>query len=368
MYGLARLNSGEREIMGVPEPRRMPERIGIREAERVYDVIASLSETGVDVSRFWRHKLEDRRAIIAALQERTPAALESFRRRFGYSFEPPPARGFAAGIADALDRATELKMAVRAAAETKARQGTADAEHSSALLFLQNHRLLDGYLSDVEQLGVRSTMSTVRHWYYARWVETLARKADLHGQLRVLEIGAGAANLSVFLAQRGVVKTYTIVDLPEMLVQATLTCSLFFGLDAVGSDGPIRLVPPTNLHTIEDEVFDVALNFNSFMEMDRGQIDRYFRLIYGTLRPGGLFANVNRRQRALPQPDGSTWDNNPLLYPYRQSDWVMRWEEDVFQTETRAWPGKTPSLAVARASLTPRRRFFRRPVWLRPVQ
>jgi hypothetical protein len=95
----------------------------------------------------------------------------------------------------------------------------------------------------------------------------------------------------------------------------------------------------------------MALNFNSFMEMDEQARDRYISEIYRTLRHGGVFYNVNRRQAALPQPDGSTFDNNPLLYPYRTSDRILFWEEDPFQTATRSWFLFRPSLAVARAAV-----------------
>jgi hypothetical protein len=86
------------------------------------------------------------------------------------------------------------------------------------------------------------------------------------------------------------------------------------------------------------------------MEMDREQRDDYIDLVYRCTRPGGLFVNVNRRQRSLPLPDGSTWDNNPLLYPYHADDDVLVWEDDEFQTETRSSFMARPSLAVFRAA------------------
>jgi hypothetical protein len=98
--------------------------------------------------------------------------------------------------------------------------------------------------------------------------------------------------------------------------------------------------------------FDAAVNFNSFMEMDRDQRDRDFDLVYRPVRPRDLFYNINRRQAVLPLRDGPTWDNNPLLYPYRPDGRVLVWEEDRVQTVTRAKFGTAQSLAVVRAALS----------------
>ena len=103
-----------------------------------------------------------------------------------------------------------------------------------------------------------------------------------------------------------------------------------------------ELLPP--------DAFDLCLNLNSFMEMDRQTRDDYLSLIYRSGRPGALFYNVNRRQPALPLRDGGTWDNNPLLFPYRTTDEVLVWEEDPFQTVTRGKWGVRPTLAVTRAA------------------
>ena len=57
----------------------------------------------------------------------------------------------------------------------------------------------------------------------------------------------------------------------------------------------------------------------------------------------------------LPQSDGSLFDNNPLLYPYVTHDHVLFWEDDPFETAVRAWCGKRPSVAIARAEVVRKR-------------
>jgi putative sugar O-methyltransferase len=232
-------------------------------------------------------------------------------------------------------------------------------EHARVLGFLAKEQLLDEYVGFLSPLRIRSTMSTARHWYYARLVDRLIE--EQHGSRRVdiLEIGGGAGNLAYFLTVLGRVRSYTIVDLPEMLVHSGFTLAtrlptarLVFPPSTGGlpSAGEYRFATPPEARELPDDAFDVALNFNSFMEMDRHVRDGYIELIYRVGRPRALFVNVNRRQRALPLADGSVWDNNPLLYPYRDDE-VLIWEEEPFQTLTRADFNALASLAVLRAGI-----------------
>jgi hypothetical protein len=160
----------------------------------------------------------------------------------------------------------------------------------------------------------------------------------------------------------GSVRSYTIVDLPELLVHSAYTickyvpdADLRFGSPAgdVPRDAPavFALLTPAEAAQLPDDSADLALNFNSFMEMDLEARDGYLELIYRAGRPGALFLNVNRRQRALPGRGGEAVDNNPLLYPYRATDRILLWEEDEFQTVTRMRPGRLSSLAIVRAAL-----------------
>jgi hypothetical protein len=232
-------------------------------------------------------------------------------------------------------------------------------EHARVLGFLEREKLLDEYTEFLAPLRIRSSMATARHWYYARLVHGLCEQHLGRGRLDVLEIGGGAGNLAYFLSVLGRVRSYTIVDLPEMLAHSGFTLSrrlprssLVFPPSPAGTAraGEYRFVTPAEAQELPESAFDVALNFNSFMEMDRHVRDAYFDLVYRVGRPGGLFVNVNRRQRVLPLANGETWDNNPLLYPYRDDE-VIAWEEERFQTTTRADFNFATSLAVLRAGI-----------------
>ena len=204
-------------------------------------------------------------------------------------------------------------------------------------------------------------MISTRHCattYYARQIVDLVERSDLRRPLDVLEIGAGAGNLAYFLTTMGVVRSYTIVDLPQMLVHSAYTLQrripdleMTFAEPGL-QPGRYRFIPDFQAaDLIDDDSADLALNLNSFMEMDREARDDYIEQIYRCTRPGGLFYNLNRRQPGLPLREGGTWDNNPLLYPYRGDDEILVWEEDPFQTATRTKWGELASLAITRAAI-----------------
>ncbi len=261
-----------------------------------------------------------------------------------------------------IDALKALAVAVAVARRRKAELAGVEKgtwEHARALGFLKREGLLDEYTRFMSPLRIRSTMSTARHWYYARLLDRLIDEHHGSGAVDILEIGGGAGNLAYFVTVLGRVRSYTIIDLPEMLVQSGFTLAsklpqaeLVFPPSPVAHSGPgqYRFLIPAEGSELPEHAFDVVLNFNSFMEMDREVRDDYFDLIYRVARAQALFVNVNRRQRALPLEDDRTWDNNPLLYPYR-NDEVLLWEEERFQTATRADFNSLPSLTVLRAGI-----------------
>jgi hypothetical protein len=84
--------------------------------------------------------------------------------------------------------------------------------------------------------------------------------------------------------------------------------------------------------------------------MDRETRDAYLRQVYRVAKRDALFFNVNRHNRHLPQRDGGTLDNNPLLYPYSSDDRVLCWEECRLHEFAR-WHRCTGALAMMRAAL-----------------
>jgi hypothetical protein len=154
------------------------------------------------------------------------------------------------------------------------------------------------------------------------------------------------------------VKKYCIVDLPMMLVISASQIQRMLGVEVAFHvdprqpfpDADFVFVPAPHVDSLPAGSFDLALNFYSFMEMDREARDGYLNTIYRTVRERGIFYNVNRRQRSLPQRDGSVFDNNPLLYPYSSSDRVLAWEEDAFHDAMRTHSTRA-SIAFSRAAI-----------------
>jgi hypothetical protein len=315
------------------------------------------------MSEFWRRQL----STFAELYERSPTldaeSVERLVDSSGYGFEALPAE-VAEPAQDPfyLDSVEALGVARAAAKDRKRALAGTDKEiweHARALGFLEHEGLSDDYLRFLSPLRIRSTMSTARHWYYATLVDRLIEEHRGPGPVDILEIGGGAGNLAYFLTVLGRVRSFTIVDLPELILHSGFTlgsrlpqAKLVFPPSRWEGPrtGQYRFATPEEAHALPDEAFDVALNFNSFMEMDRQVRDGYFDLIYRVSRPDALFVNVNRRQRALPLDGGGAWDNNPLLYPYRDDETVV-WEEERFQTMSRADFNFQPSLAVLRVGI-----------------
>lgn len=311
-------------------------------------------------SVFWQRQLGKSNRYEVPPDEDTEGVAQRVARSFGFD-ELPAEIADAKEDSDYLAARQALAHAISIAKQLDpARQGVDKAtwEHMRTIGFLQVNGLLDEYLDFIAPLRIRSTMSSARHWYYARQLaELVGRTHPDKPQLDILEIGAGAGNLAIFLARIGLVRSYTIIDLPQMLVHAAFTTQhhlpdveLRFEREPVAgawtflSDGVADGV-------LEPGSFDLCMNLHSFMEMDREARDGYINLIYRTARRGALFFNVNRRQRALPLPDGSTWDNNPMLFPYRSDDDILVWEEDPFETVTRTKFSLLTTLAVTRASV-----------------
>jgi SAM-dependent methyltransferase len=315
-------------------------------------------------SPFWEEQLRDHRHVYDRAPELDGADVAALVRDAGYGFEPLP---------DDIRSPAEdpaFKAALKSAAKGARRDTQPSPEtlkldepawrHMRALHFLRKEHLLDEYVSFLEPLRIRSSLAVARHWFYARQLAQLADATFGRRRLDVLEIGAGAGNLAFFLTRMKRVRSYCIVDLPEMLVHSAYTLQRYlpakrrFAFDKpalAGEEGLYLFLPAARAGKLAKRTFDLVLNLNSFMEMDEKQRNDYIEIAYRSGRDGALFYNVNRRQRALPTPGGGHWDSNPLLYPYRRDDQVLIWEEDPFQTVTRSKWGGSVSLAVTRAAI-----------------
>jgi putative sugar O-methyltransferase len=316
-------------------------------------------------SLFWENLLAKFRDSSGGkpLQRVSGAELEEMFRYLGYGFEELPRT--AEQVRQDPRYLNTLKLLRGVGAHLKAARKLRDAreewEHMYALAFLHQEGMLDEYLTFLEPFRVRSSMPVARFFYYLKTLLSFGSFLP-PPPWDVLEIGAGAGNFACFLCRAGKVRNYVIIDLPEMLLHsshmvvkhvpgASITFNDLSGFDLAAPGPKFYFVAAQYAGGVPDASFDLCLNFNSFMEMDGDVRDRYLAEVYRVGRPNAVFFNVNRRQRALPQRDGSTFDNNPLLFPYRSSDKVLVWEEDRFQQATRSWFLKVPSLAVTRIAV-----------------
>lgn len=219
-----------------------------------------------------------------------------------------------------------------------------EVENIAALKFLRERGLYEDYEKFRMRIGADSLMPLARHFYYADLIEKFVKKKLSGGPLNVLEIGAGRGMFARTLYEKKMVKTYHIIDLPQILLSSILT--LYSGLPSEtfhcwlnNDDGvsTFNFYPAQYAEKVPKHHFDLILNFNSFQEMDREVRDTYIKNIKEWASKPALFVNVNRRQNGnLPQSDGSKFDNNPLLYPYDPKEQVIEWSVDQMQDSIRA--------------------------------
>ncbi len=327
--------------------------------------LSTLANDGT-ISEFWKHQIANARARAESNTGSAELRVADVVAELGYTFRPL-ADGLEVDEDPSLRRALEawkgIKPMVRRSGSKVPGLSLDEWEHVSALAWLEQEELLDDYLAFIRPFRIKSSMTAIRHYYRARVLEQLCGEHLGRRNLHVLEVGAGAGNLATFLLSTGFARSYVIVDLPEMLMNASLNISRYWPDAVVHADAPpgnpepghVYLVRTADISALVSEQFDVAVNFNSFMEMDRAARDLYISEMYRTAKNGAILYNVNRRQAKLPQSDGSLFDNNPLLYPYVTHDHVLFWEDDPFETAVRAWFGKRPSVAIARAEIVRKR-------------
>lgn len=227
------------------------------------------------------------------------------------------------------------------------------------MMYLRINGTLDELLAFLDERGLAFS-SAATSWY--EYAKTSARLAGEHvgHPAHILEIGSGAGEVAYFSHEMRPWARRVVVDLPPMLanLHENLSAKIpdaSFTLNEWPDpvDGPqIVMLDPSHIDLIPADSVDMGVNFNSFMEMDETVRDSYIAHIYRTVKPGGVFYNVNRRQPEMSRLDGTTFDNHPLLYPYRPDDRVIEWDLDYSQMDPR-----TPAyhifrrMAVCRAAI-----------------
>ena len=159
--------------------------------------------------------------------------------------------------------------------------------------------------------------------------------------ISIMEVGAGMGNLALLLAGTVRSGTYYVVDLPEMLM--VLSAELNHHLpDAVqllpnevksiddvhAMEGSHRfvLLTPGQVGLIEDESVDLAINIESFAEMNQPTANGYVNEVNRALKVGGHFFTANRESRIIDSDDQLPQVTSHWNYPFQDSDNVLLWE------------------------------------------
>ena len=141
--------------------------------------------------------------------------------------------------------------------------------------------------------------------------------------LRILEIGAGGCLLCVLLHEIIPIKSYDIIDLPEMIPTGFLIAkhfddSLRIQLPGESIDDPqIRFFIPGK-YDPENVEIDLGINITSFQEMSDHIVSSYFTLLSRAVRPDGLLFCVNRLRK----------QTNFVEYPWEDNWRVISTDED----------------------------------------
>lgn len=227
-------------------------------------------------------------------------------------------------------------------------------EHARAITYLKRSGLYAEYRAFIRSLAVGSDMQTIRHYQYLKKLQTVG--VPKHSTF--LEVGAGAGNFAVLCFHLFAPRRYYIVDLPEMLAYAAFELLsrapsvrvLYpedFSATALRSpETAVFLLTPAQIAEVPAESADVLLNFTSFSEMERREVERYFCEFYRIGKRNALFYNVNRI-KVMPAQQGS-YVNNPFLFSYRSDDAVLEWQLDDFHHRTRGGLDTVPTLTVSR--------------------
>lgn len=260
----------------------------------------------------------------------------------------------------------ELDQSAAAVSDTKAAfqrvkhaalDGAVSYEFRLAYAYFRSVGLAEEFVDFCTKQGLFPDWVLARNFYYARNVVGLLKVAGLPRPASFLEVGAGSGAMAIMLYRMGVVRRFTIIDLPEMLAFAAYEFErhlpgvpIHFGPTG-GPDEGFTMVKPTEVDAIDASV-DFSMNFISFAEMEKRWVDLYFSTIYRLSRPGAVHYNVNRTHQNLHQSDGSHYYSHPLLYPYQADDDLLMWDSDPLQDVCRSWLLKRPrNPAYARAAM-----------------
>ena len=181
--------------------------------------------------------------------------------------------------------------------------------------FLNKILLKDNVGKDDNAYKFRDNFFTSTEIFHADLILSVLKFAKLKKINNILEIGGGYGVFAKNLNKLKDNLKYIIIDLPftnmlsaYYLKKAFPKKSFFLMSDYVNSDNYLSyknyqshdfciLTPQINNKSIDLDTrikFDFALNTNSFMEMKKVDLNKYFELIHERLKVGGYLLNNNR--------------------------------------------------------------------------
>ena len=150
------------------------------------------------------------------------------------------------------------------------------------------------------------------------------------GVERILIIGDGFGFLSAFIKEMLPQAKITLIDLGKTLLFEVHHCSkahphlvhcLPFDV-RTGDHNPEALdasfvyCPAEHIKTLKDFEFDLAINVNSFQEMNNETVNNYFDFMRGSLKKENLFYCCNRIEKIMEGGEVSRF----FSYPWRKDD------------------------------------------------
>ena len=166
----------------------------------------------------------------------------------------------------------------------------------------------------------------VRTYYY---YNILHGHMDLSRIKTTLEIGAGNGNLLSLLYKFTNNATIIDIDLPEILPYAILYISNLFPKAKILMPHEAKsnkfdhykfvFLTPKQIHMIEDNSVDLAINTNSFQEIRHDQIEDYYQLIQRCGKNDSYFFTSNRVEKIPCSPD--SYEKETFELPVRFSEY-----------------------------------------------
>ena len=157
------------------------------------------------ISEFWKKQIATARQRAGEDKSADDLRVADVVAQLGYGFKPlAPGRQLDEdpALQRVLERWQQVKPMLQRSGPKIPGLSLDEWEHLSSIAWLQHEQLFDDYVAFLRPFGVKSSMTVARHYYRTRVIERLCADHIAQDSLDVLEIGAGAGNLAVFLLAR----------------------------------------------------------------------------------------------------------------------------------------------------------------------